>query len=486
MKSIYLLVLIFSLILGGCSDFSSDTTEFELSGKMYACDGNTQGDIIDDKKAGQKLYCNGYNWINLIPEDSIAQSPSDSENMYECKNGAIVKFESLCSEQINDHLPLDDSEYPFAGIPRIVIETENHREIKDRETEIPAKLQIWGQSAPQTKIFKLTIKGRGSSSWIRMPKKSYRLKLESKQPLLGLPSNKDWILAANFADKTLLKNYITYNLSSQLHAYYTPKCKFAEIFINGNYNGLYLFVESVKVSSKRVNIPKEENSFLMEVDSHFDENDIVVYSNDSIPFTIHYPTNPTKNDISNVKSHLDSLEDFLKEGHFSEEELSKWINLDDYILYYWVQEFSENTDARFNASVYFSWTKENGIKMGPLWDFDIAYGGYPYKPSILQPNTWFVKNFYWNLYLFKKDFFQAKVKDYWVKNRHYFESLNDSLDSYSKFISKAAKNNFKRWDVLNCTDIYHFHIYANQSHKEAVDTLKSWISGRIQWIDSHL
>ena len=53
------------------------------------------------------------------------------------------------SSKVIDYLPLNDTEYPYAGIPRIVIETENNREIKDCETEIPAKLQIWGEKAPE-------------------------------------------------------------------------------------------------------------------------------------------------------------------------------------------------------------------------------------------------------------------------------------------------------------------------------------------------
>ncbi len=64
------------------------------------------------------------------------------------------------STELN-YLPIDDSEYPYAGIPRIVIETENHREIKDRETEIPAKLQVWGEHAPESEVMELTIRGRG-------------------------------------------------------------------------------------------------------------------------------------------------------------------------------------------------------------------------------------------------------------------------------------------------------------------------------------
>lgn len=85
------------------------------------------------------------------------------------------------SPSITKYIPLDDTEYPYAGIPRIVIETENRRAIKDRETEIPARLQIWGEKTPESEIMELTIRGRGNSSWTGMPKKKLQNRVLKKK-----------------------------------------------------------------------------------------------------------------------------------------------------------------------------------------------------------------------------------------------------------------------------------------------------------------
>ena len=134
----------------------------------------------------------------------------------------------------------DDAEYPYAGIPRIVIETEKRQAIKDRETEIPAKLQIWGEKKAESEIMDLTIRGRGNTSWWNMPKKSYKIEFAKKQSMLGMPKDKDWALIANYADKSLLKNYVTYQLASWLGAKYAPKSDYAELYLNGSYLGVYL------------------------------------------------------------------------------------------------------------------------------------------------------------------------------------------------------------------------------------------------------
>ena len=107
----------------------------------------------------------------------------------------------------------DDKEYPYAGIPRVVIETEYRQAINDRETEIPAKLQIWGENESESEIMDLTIRGRGYSSW-DMKKKGYKIKFQKKQRMFGLSRDKEWNLIANYADKSLLRNYITYKLQN--------------------------------------------------------------------------------------------------------------------------------------------------------------------------------------------------------------------------------------------------------------------------------
>lgn len=485
MKFSYLLIAFLFLVINGCSDFSSEANEFELSGKMYACDESVHGDIANDTKTGKKQYCNGLRWIDLIPEDSTVQNVSNTQIMYECKNGEVVKFKNLCSEQPSDYLPLDDTEYPYAGIPRIVIETENHRDIRDRETEIPAKLQIWGENAPESEIMELTIRGRGNSSWDAMPKKSYKIEFLKKQEMLGMHKDKDWALIANYADKTLLKNYISYKLSLWLGAEFTPNSKFAELFLNHNYQGVYLLTETLKISTSRIKQNSNQTLFFAEFDIHHKRNDQTFFlSNPSKPITIHFPKNATDSVISILKGHLDSLNNYTRNGLINKNTIHNWIDLESYFLYYWVQEFAENRDANFDTSVFFTWEIGKPLKMGPLWDFDLGYNGHP--NSLTQdPQKWFIRNYYWNYFFFKQKFFEEKSTAYWKKHEQAFQQTVDSLHMYSSYLTKAAENNFKRWPILkNSTSLFLVHSY--DSYQAAVDSLYSWMEKRFNWIQNNL
>lgn len=96
--------------------------------------------------------------------------------------------------------------------------------------------------------------------------------------MLGMPKDKDWALIANYADKSLMRNYISYRLSSALNAYYAPRCEFAELYLNGEYLGVYLLTETIKIGKNRVNIPQNDESYIVEVDKKYKETEQVVFS----------------------------------------------------------------------------------------------------------------------------------------------------------------------------------------------------------------
>ena len=390
-----------------------------------------------------------------------------------------------------DYIPIDDSEYPYAGIPRIVIETENHREIKDRETEIPARLQIWGEKAPESEIMDLTIRGRGNTSWTNMPKKSYKIEFVDKQAMLGMPKDRDWALIANYADKTLMKNYLAYHLSAELGAYYAPRCEFVELYLNKDYLGVYLLTETIKIAKKRISIPNNENSYIVEIDKRTRDGEQKIYSNmisNENPgkgFQIHYPQNASTQKLDSIRNRIQSLELFIRSIQANKNNnVSKWIDINEYIKHYWVQELSKNCDANFYSSVYFSWSNDSPLKMGPVWDFDLAFGGHD-DINCSHPHEWLLKSSYWNEYLFRDSIVNHTRKKFWHANRESISAIISKINSTEILLNSAAANNFKRWDILQSTK-FRYHLYSYSSYLETADNLKDWLNERITWIDSHL
>lgn len=403
-------------------------------------------------------------------------------------DGQAVVEESSSSDYPESFKP-DDKDYPYAGISRIVIETEGRQKIKNRETEIPAKMQIWGDTTVESEILDLTIRGRGNTSWNEMPKKSYKIEFEKKQSMFGMPKDKDWILIANYADKTLMRNYVAYRLSGALGAYYAPRCEFAELYLNGEYLGVYLLVESIKIAKNRVDIPKDENSYIVEFDAKYRNyeqfffSDVITDDGKGKAFRVHNPKDANDSILKTVQKHVENFEKYLKTVKTTgNNKLDDWIDIDESIKHYWVQEFTKNPDGYFTTSVYFSWIQGEKIKMGPVWDFDLAYGNHSYENFNLT-EKWHVRN-YWNYYLFKDSLYEKNTVQKWKDNIHLFESVLDSIDNVSLKLKSAARNNFKRWDILG--ESGHWLRKPYESYEEAVNDLKDWIKKRTEWIESQL
>mgnify|MGYP002738097488 CR=1 FL=1 len=87
------------------------------------------------------------------------------------------------------------------------------------------------------------ISGRGNSTRDYMPKKPYKFKLNEKTSLLGLESKKDWILLANFADKTLIRNYLVNRLAQEVESPFAPSSRFVEVYLNSVHQGDYMLTD---------------------------------------------------------------------------------------------------------------------------------------------------------------------------------------------------------------------------------------------------
>ncbi len=394
----------------------------------------------------------------------------------------------LCScvwngtESNPDFLVLDDSEYPYAGLPRLVIETDNFAQIQDKETKIPAKLQIYGEKGPESDIFCLTVKGRGNASFV-MAKYGFKLKFTEKQSFLGMPQDKEWVLVANHRDKSMLRNYIAYRLAEKLHDSYAPRCQFVEVFLNREYIGVYQLTEHQKVSKHRVNIPKNDSSYFFEKTSETTTTGNLITTEIGYIYDIRYPKDPSEEILNRLKNHLNDFEDFIQSKRvYNIDSIYKWIDLDDLIRYYWIQEFTMNLDGAFRRSQFITWQVGNPIQMGPVWDFDIAYGISSSK--IVLPDHWYVKKYGWYRFLFKNKQVLKKVRDYWVENRSTFESTLDFIEDEAPKLTKAMQNEFKRWPVLENDSEWPF-IEAYDSYEDAVSALKEWINQRLKWVDEN-
>ena len=374
--------------------------------------------------------------------------------------------------------------YPYAGLPRLVIETEDFAGIRDRETEIPSHLQIYGEKAPESEVYELTVRGRGNSSF-KMPKYGLKLEFKDKVKLFGMPKNRDWALIANYGDKTHLRNYMITRLSEWLGAKYTPRMQFVEVYLNRKYMGLYLLSETIKVAKNRVNIDENDTTFLVEKEDSKKFDPPYVQSDNGYYYHIKSPKNPSPETEQLLLDHINAFENFaMRPYRYNSDEIVDWIDLDDYLLFYWVHEFSKNEDGNFARSVHFTWKKGEPIHFGPLWDFDLAFGNASREQN-KAPEEWYIRRYRLNYYLLQNSLIDSAAVDYWKEHRETFKELIDSVPLYRTIIDKAIENEYRRWPVMQNTENWALKDPYG-SYDEAVETMIEWMNQRYRWIDNEI
>ena len=152
------------------------------------------------------------------------------------------------------------------GLPVVYLETENQQPVDSKENYVKATMVIKNQGDIISEK-SLRMKGRGNATW-SYPKKPYKLKLDKKESVMGMKEAKDWVLLANYTDKTLMRTGISLKLSRLMNFPWTCDDRFVEVVLNGEYIGNYQLVETVQQGVNRVDIP--DNGYLFERDNYYE------------------------------------------------------------------------------------------------------------------------------------------------------------------------------------------------------------------------
>lgn len=384
--------------------------------------------------------------------------------------------------------------YIFTGLPIFNITTSGPVVSKDDYVTGSLKVNTNGLFEQPTNDIALQIKGRGNSTW-DMPKKPYRLKFNSKAKLLGLASAKNWVLLANYSDKTLMRNYIADGVAQSLNGDFTPHGIFVEVTMNGTYVGTYLLTEQVEVNADRVNITEMkagDNSgaaltggYLLELDQR-QEDPYRFITNGNLPFTIKSPDVPSTEQMDYIKGYIQDTENAIFAANFADpvNGYAKYINSDSFINWFLVNELFKNQDAANFSSMYYYKDRNGKLGMGPAWDFDLAAGNVNYSDAT-RPTGWWVRTGPWFNRLFQDPAFAAKVKARWqFLKANGIPAMYKSIDDTQAYLTLPAKENFTKWDILNQ------YVWPNPvvlgTYPKEVAQLKLWLTLRVAWLDSNL
>jgi hypothetical protein len=167
---------------------------------------------------------------------------------------------------------------------------------------------------------------------------------------------------------------------------------------------------------------------------------------------------------------------------------AKYIDVDSFIDQHILVEATKNVDG-FRFSTFYSKDRGGKIRMGPMWDWNLAFGNVNGKQGWL-PRFWYWpqlddQQYTWFRRLFQDPDFGQRYVDRWAMLRtNVFATSNilARVDELAAQLDEAQKRNFKRWPVLGRT-VWPNH-YVGDTYQEEIDWLKNYTRERLDWIDA--
>jgi spore coat protein CotH len=377
---------------------------------------------------------------------------------------------SACTDAYNDRL----------GLPTIKIHTDDEAPILDKVNWVNMTFSLTVPDKPEKNISEIgnqQIRGRGNSTW-DAPKKPYRIRFkdDQKQTPFGLPAARNWVLLANYFDRSFMGNAFAFELGKRLGLKYTCSYDYVEFYLNDSYQGLYIFTEHVQADPAGIGAPGKpkvdlNEGWFVEIDFRYDEERKFRTTNYNLPVNI---KSPESGSIDFVRNDWDKLTSLMASEDFPENGYRDLIEMDTFIKYFMVQVITNNSD--FNVRTYDSridpgstyFYKDKGAKIcaGPLWDFDHAFGYYSVLPadSFPYPNYPFFNRF------FEDPVFLARWKEIW---NHYYNdiaSMRRFIDNTAGKIGDAAIKDLKKW-------------HNTENFDSRVNAMKNYFNKRIAYLN---
>ncbi|MBC8046724.1 MAG: CotH kinase family protein [Fimbriimonadaceae bacterium] len=339
------------------------------------------------------------------------------------------------------------------------------------------------------------------------PKKNYDFDLiddsgiEIDTVLLGLPSENDFILKAEYLDYTLMKNALSYEMSRRMGRY-APRTKFVELILNNEYMGIYAITEKIKKDKNRVDIDALTGTeisgdnltggYIIEMNINGDypdwTSDYLPINSATCPFNVEFQMVYPKSDIIQdeqleyIKNYVDDFEDVLNGDDFLDSITGyrNYISAKSFIDFMIVNEFSTNYDSYGRSTYLYKENITDGgqLNIGPPWDYDRGYA-----PWATEGWVWEITHDYWPFPFWWSKFredpeWRNEVYCRYTDLRATTLSLDSFfvfIDSCSAYLEDAAVRNFDRWGELGVTDYSYF-----------IAELKQYMIDRLAWMDEQI
>ena len=387
------------------------------------------------------------------------------------------------------------------------------------------------------------LKGRGNSTFL-YDKKPYQIKLAGKAGPDGMNPAKTWVLLANWTDISLLRNRIVLDMSADIGVPHAVDCRQTDVWVNGEYQGLYLMTEKIQIKTGRINIRdlEEENEkanenppetyelfrhsygdtpllrgyrlpvspeditggYILSIEKFHRLRDYKLAgfrTADRLSIRIVEPTYPAEEEVIYLAELFGAVHRAAQATDGTDSRTGKklWEMLDrpSFVRRYLMEEWTKNYDFSGGSQFLYkdSDSRDPLIYAGPNWDYDLSFGnmtdrGFSSTGAYVTAMSRNPSNFYW--LLSQHDDFAEETRRVWQEvfrpaaavllgEKEPAEGQRlRSMEQYAEEIRLSAEMNYIRWPAGTATAPE-----AGRSFENANQYLQKWIRERTAWMDQH-
>lgn len=303
-----------------------------------------------------------------------------------------------------------------------------------------------------------SINGRGNYSW-NPDKKPYSITLQQEGNLMGMGAAQRWILIANYSDPSHLRNKLVFDFAEKAGLKYAPDSTWVDLYLNGEYAGLYLLCERNEIHPQRVDIGEDGVLVSMELQYRLERQEYPhVVINSDTALRIHSGQKPTEEFAAVWKSLDNAIRESDGVDPQTGKHVSEMIDVESWVKKYLLEEIFGNLDAG-TVSQYF-YIDTNGetdkIQAGPVWDYDLTLGNDAVWQTVCpeafyadKAYAWTDENPTWFYALCQKDFFQAEIKHQYetIFRPLVVQLMETELKSCNQGLASASELNRVRWSA---------------------------------------
>ena len=514
-------------IIGVHPTYNQTGTDHEAT--VYS--GGLPESFVIDKKHLKICLLQGENLLAIQVHNTSSASSDMSSNA----------FLSLAITNTSNYFhPVPDwfnppFDFTSSNLPIVVIITKSGETIKN-EPKITADMKIIHNGSGKRNYVSdpgniytgkvgIEIRGKYSAS---LPQKPYGFETRDiagnnlNVSLLGMPPENDWVLLANYNDKTFLRNVLAFDIFEKMGNYAT-RTRYCEVVLNNEYQGIYLLGEKIKVDDERVNISKlkpEDNTGNDLTGGYIINNDYYTATDSWMSrfsplnkpaakvYFVYYDPKPdelTTLQKTYIQEYINSLETILYSPYFKVPVFGykAYIDTKSFSDYFIIGEVSRNVDAYKKSRFYYKNKDSKGglLHSGPVWDFDWAWrnlkencvhfnktdgSGWAYKVN--ECDAWPVPPS-WEIRLLQDNEFANLIHARYFALRKTILSqarIDHSIDSVVTLIDEAQKRHFQKWKILGINVGTPESDTQPSTFSGEIEKFKNWISTRLAWLDANM